>query len=108
MDEKEYDTVIGLLKLKSMNKSQTPHVKSKKTLKQKRILERVFQITSYPSSITQQDISIILNIPQRSVQIWFQNARHKLKNRTNKDELLDDNNEIPPSVLFKLVNDNKI
>lgn len=105
MDEKEYEAVIGLIKLNGTGGLRTDRNKKKKNRRQKRILECVFGLTSYPSAVTQQDLSILTKLPTRSVQIWFQNARHKTKSR--QSELNDDNNEIPASVLLKILNMHK-
>lgn len=102
MEEKEYEAIVGLIKLNCMSKCRNNQLKKKKSQRQKNILERVFKITSYPSAITQQDLSILLYIPPRSIQIWFQNARHKIKCNF-EDELKDDNNEVPASVLCTIV-----
>lgn len=105
MNEKELEAIIGLLKLGNKKKIfYDSKTKLKKNIKQRKVLEAIFKITSYPSSITQQDLSILLRIPQRSIQIWFQNARHKMKNTQLEGScFIDENNDIPVSILYKII-----
>ncbi|KAK6089656.1 hypothetical protein P3W45_001422 [Vairimorpha bombi] len=110
MIEKEFDALVGILKLGNRKKTHCDtKTKLKKNIKQKKVLETIFKMTSYPSSITQQDLAILLQIPQRSIQIWFQNARHKMKNiNANGECFIDDNNDIPVSILYRIIFDKEL
>lgn len=87
MKEKIYDAAMGLLKL-SMLKSKPFRVdrKIKKSAFQIKVLERVFALTALPSTSMQTDLALLLKIPQRSVQVWFQNARQARKKRCLREE----------------------
>jgi hypothetical protein len=82
MSEKIYEAAMGLLKLAMMkSRAFIAGKKTKKSMFQVRVLEEVFAITELPSTPTQLDLALLLKIPQRSVQIWFQNARQIKKRR---------------------------
>lgn len=73
----EGEAVVGLLKLKRMLQStHTAHPGYQyKTPLQIHVLSCVFEMTSYPSCRTRQDLAVLLNMSPRSIQIWLQNAR---------------------------------
>lgn len=74
--EKELEAVMGILKLKKgiMTQSGWPE-KVKKTPFQIKVLQEIFRVTEFPSTSTRKDLSLLLSIPQRSIQVWFQNTR---------------------------------
>lgn len=78
LTKNEIDALLGLFCLKNdrMIKKQVREEGYKyKSKLQIQLLERVFQITKYPSTNTRTDLAILLEISPRSVQIWFQNTR---------------------------------
>ncbi|KAI8585862.1 hypothetical protein BDZ88DRAFT_431319 [Geranomyces variabilis] len=59
-----------------------PEVKKKRRVllaSQLEILERSFAISQSPSNPVRADLAVQLEIPERNVQIWFQNRRAKYK-----------------------------
>jgi hypothetical protein len=48
---------------------------------QTKVLLRVFQKTAFPSAVVRNNLSKIIGIPSRNIQIWFQNQRQKLRQR---------------------------
>lgn len=88
MSEKIYEAALGLLKLATMkSRSFNAGRKIKKSIFQTKVLEAIFAKTSLPSTPTQLNIALLLKIPQRSVQIWFQNARQTKKRKQYSTEL---------------------
>lgn len=108
-DNKQLEAALGLIKLAMMkNSAFSMGKKIKKTLFQTIVLENVFNITSLPSAHTQFDLSVLLKIPQRSVQVWFQNARQlkKKKQRDTKAKCIEEFDEVydvPVARLVKLI-----
>ncbi len=82
--EKELEALMGILKLKRGNYSNLnwPE-KIKKTPFQIKVLQEIFKITEFPSTSTRKNLSILLSIPQRSIQVWFQNTRQAKKKQKN-------------------------
>ncbi|EOB11232.1 Homeobox protein HD-11 [Nosema bombycis CQ1] len=77
MNDIVYEAALGLLKLfYSNNESQT-----KRNKLQTSVLHSMFDITNYPSSSTQIDLSILLKMQIKSVKIWFQNARQQRRKK---------------------------
>lgn len=86
--EKELEAIIGILKLKKgMTQNTGWSEKVKKTPFQIRVLQELFKITEFPSTTTRRDLSLLLSIPQRSIQVWFQNTRQAKKKY--RDILID-------------------
>lgn len=86
--EKELEAVMGILKLKKgivMRPGWSEKVK--KTPFQIKVLQEIFKITEFPSTGTRKDLSLLLSIPQRSIQVWFQNTRQA--KRKHRDSLAD-------------------
>ncbi|KAI9144087.1 Homeodomain-like protein, partial [Paraphysoderma sedebokerense] len=55
--------------------------RSRLTREQTSVLKRVYSLTYFPDKATKEQLSKELNIPVRTIQIWFQNQRqyHRLK-----------------------------
>lgn len=73
--EKELQALSGMVKLRYIDKFKRKYSKFKKSAFQIKVLKSVYSITSFPSSDTRKDLAILLSIPEKCVQIWFQNAR---------------------------------
>ncbi|KAI5150967.1 hypothetical protein ENBRE01_1812 [Enteropsectra breve] len=88
--ERELEAILGILKLKKGSiLTYTAHFteKIKKTPFQLKVLQEVFKMSEFPSTATRRDLSLLLSIPQRSVQVWFQNTRQaKRKYKENLAE----------------------
>lgn len=80
MSEKVYEAAMGLLKLSFLKKDRKAG-KIKKNEFQTQVLQSIFALTSHPSASTQIDLAILLNMPIRSIKIWFQNARQQKKKK---------------------------
>lgn len=66
------DGVVGLIKF--MN--QTKNLVKKKTHFQRAVLEAIYEITQYPNKSTKENLSLILNLDCKVINIWFQNRRN--------------------------------
>ena len=74
--ERELEAVIGMLKLrKSFMWRPSYSEKIKKTPFQIKVLQELFKVTAFPLTATRKDLSLLLSIPPRSIQVWFQNTR---------------------------------
>lgn len=80
------DPLLGLLKLRYDNRTDTRDEKIRKTDLQTAVLLRLFNLTNFPCTTTRENIAIFLGLPQRSVQIWFQNRRQATR-KTNRTHL---------------------
>lgn len=110
MSEKVYEAAMGLLKLSFLKKDRKIG-KVKKNEFQTQVLQSIFELTSHPSASTQIDLAILLNMPIRSIKIWFQNARQQKKKKMltsgnlDYDELVNDEmNNVPVSSIVEIVN----
>lgn len=54
----------------------TPH--------QTRLLHKVLEETYFPTAAQRESLSRLLQVPQRTIQIWFQNQRQKAKHQQNQ------------------------
>ncbi|ORD97945.1 HD4 [Hepatospora eriocheir] len=76
IDERCVDALLGLLKLKSMKNANTNRPKyTRKTDLQKRVLDRVFKIIQRPNNELKENLSLILSLDPKIIQIYFQNKR---------------------------------
>jgi len=82
--KRELYALMGILKLKNTGKFDEQNVKFKKSAFQTKVLEHVYEITCFPSSITRKDLAILLSMPEKSVQVWFQNSRQANKRLKNQ------------------------
>lgn len=81
----EADAICGLLKFTGLRKKkQLVGEKVKKSQLQQNVLKQVYEITNFPSTETRNELALLLGIPQRSIQVWFQNRRQIT--RKNKDK----------------------
>lgn len=92
--EKEIQAVMGIMKLRNTWKFDEQTIKFKKSPFQTKVLERMFGITNFPSSATRKDLSLLLSMPEKSIQVWFQNARQankrmKISSRGENSEIYD-------------------
>lgn len=53
---------------------------------QTKILKKVLQKTAFPSIKVRNNLSKLLNVPSRNIQIWFQNQRQKAKQKLSDDD----------------------
>lgn len=83
--EKEVQALMGIMKLRNVGKFKEQTVKFKKSLFQTRVLEGVYEITNFPSTSTRKDLAILLSMPEKSVQVWFQNSRQANKKTRNQN-----------------------
>lgn len=71
------DSIIGILRLKNSQKRDFNVEKIRKTSLQKRVLLEVYKLTDFPSTNTREELALLLGLPHRSIQVWFQNKRQK-------------------------------
>lgn len=76
MAENEAIAIIGLLKF---TQKKNDILSKPKNMFQTELLTRVFNLNKFPSEIVKQDLSIILSLSYKSIQIWFQNKRQRSK-----------------------------
>lgn len=65
---------------KSKRESKKP--RTRMTGDQIKALMGCFQDNPFPSTLAREELSRVLSISPRTVQIWFQNQRQKTKNQT--------------------------
>lgn len=114
------DSLVGILKLRYENENLFSNDKIRKTDLQTSALIELFKISNFPSTETREEIAILLGLPQRSVQIWFQNRRQQYKKVNKEDPVAKyqeaehhnfpqvqpvhiDTNEIPTSVIVDVI-----
>lgn len=80
------DSIIGMLRLKNTTKKEFSNDKIRKTTLQKKVFQEVFEVTDFPSTNAREELPLLLRLPHRSIQVWFQNKRQKSrKNNEEKD-----------------------
>lgn len=112
MDEKIYEAAMGLLKLSMMgSRPFKMDGKIKKSAFQTKVLERIFAVAPLPSTSMQTDLALLLKIPRRSIQVWFQNARQARRRKRGsvgkENGLVDSNDFHDMSVesMVRIIND---
>ena len=104
---RELEALLGILKLRKGYEHGLQRVieKVKKTPLQKTVLRKLYSITHFPSTSTRSDLSLLLGIPQRSIQVWFQNTRQADKrNPEDLQKIIDhEPDDIPVDVLLNIV-----
>ena len=106
---RELEALVGILKLKKGNAHSQNRVseKIKKTPFQLKVLRELYKITHFPSTTTRNDLSLLINIPQRSIQVWFQNTRQanrRLSNEFVRNSYEIEPDDIPVSTLMEIIN----
>ncbi|KAF7684560.1 Homeobox protein HD-4 [Astathelohania contejeani] len=98
LNHNECEALIGIMKLRNhLSRSSNQLNYKYKSNVQLRMLEKIYDITKYPSTSTRTNLAILLNIPERSIQIWFQNVRQMDRERqmqsfsTNQSNFISDN-----------------
>jgi|UPI0006EB0938 hypothetical protein len=94
-DEKRLEAALGLLKLKNRTKSE-----GKKSPYQNLVLRRIYNIIKYPSQQTQKDLSIFLNLGEKSIKLWFQNERQSENKSTLRNGFVGF--EMSPLILYRI------
>lgn len=93
MKELLADSIIGILRLRNFQRREFSVEKIRKTSLQKRVLQEVYELTDFPSTNTREELALLLGLPHRSIQVWFQNKRQK--------------NRKMPCIIDKVTLDNK-
>ncbi|EOB13264.1 Homeobox protein HD-8 [Nosema bombycis CQ1] len=79
-DEKVIQAALGLVKLGRNEMTISSGIRGcKKSLFQNMVLREVFKLTMYPSPQTKIDLSILLNLSEKAIKVWFQNERQNEK-----------------------------
>lgn len=81
-DVKEMNAALGLLKLTRDGREDgdEPDTRTRKTMFQMMVLKEVFKMTAHPSTLTKADLALMIKLPLKAVQIWFQNERSRKEN----------------------------
>ncbi|KAI8346896.1 hypothetical protein EDC96DRAFT_468244 [Choanephora cucurbitarum] len=74
----------------SDREGSTPRKRTRATPEQLAILEKSFDLNPSPNSRVREQLSRELGMSERSIQIWFQNRRAKVKNVAKKTTMLQD------------------
>ncbi|RCH78439.1 hypothetical protein CU098_001539, partial [Rhizopus stolonifer] len=67
-----------------------PRKRTRTSPEQLAILEESFNLNPSPNSRTREQLSLQLGMPERSIQIWFQNRRAKVKNQAKRTMQVQD------------------
>ncbi|ELQ75703.1 Homeodomain-like protein [Trachipleistophora hominis] len=95
MKELLADSIIGILRLRNSQRHEFGLEKIRKTSLQKRVLQEVYKLTDFPSTNTREELALLLGLPHRSIQVWFQNKRQKNRQTSSiseKDSLINKEN----------------
>ncbi|CAO3636234.1 unnamed protein product [Mucor hiemalis] len=68
----------------------TPRKRTRATPEQLSVLEKTFNVNPSPNNRVREQLSRELGMSERSIQIWFQNRRAKVKNIAKKSSMLHD------------------
>lgn len=66
----------------------TPRKRTRATPEQLAVLEKTFSTNPTPNSRVREQLAHELGMPDRSIQIWFQNRRAKVKNMAKRSSML--------------------
>ncbi len=81
--------------------------KVKKTPFQTAVLKELFSITKFPSTQMRRELSFLIDIPMRPIQVWFQNTRqsNRIERRLNGDDssLSNQSEEMQLLTLIKII-----
>ncbi|GAA5808470.1 hypothetical protein MFLAVUS_001861 [Mucor flavus] len=72
------------------DKLSTPRKRTRATPEQLSVLEKTFNVNPSPNNRVREQLSRELGMSERSIQIWFQNRRAKVKNVAKKSSMLHD------------------
>ncbi|KAM0672588.1 homeodomain-containing transcription factor [Ordospora colligata] len=108
LDVREMNCVLGLMKLMrdGEDEQQMGEVRTRKTVFQMAALKEVFKITAHPSKMTKMDLALMIKLPLKAVQIWFQNERSRKENleRSKMQAISKAKSEsIDPTRLFDVI-----
>ncbi|KAG2201254.1 hypothetical protein INT47_006757 [Mucor saturninus] len=67
-----------------------PRKRTRATPEQLSVLEKTFHVNPSPNNRVREQLSRELGMSERSIQIWFQNRRAKVKNIAKKSSILHD------------------
>ncbi|KAI8083402.1 uncharacterized protein B0P05DRAFT_489148 [Gilbertella persicaria] len=70
--------------------SHLPRKRTRATPAQLAVLEKTFSMNSSPNNRVREQLSRELGMSERSIQIWFQNRRAKVKNVAKRSSMLHD------------------
>ncbi|KAL6120660.1 hypothetical protein NUSPORA_02574 [Nucleospora cyclopteri] len=101
----EIEGFLGLLKLRRAEtiNAYSECIYTNKTPKQKKVLDEIFEITPYPGKQTRNNVSILLNLSNRKVQVYFQNLRmHMKKVPGNQPRLSEKGFEIDVEKIYQI------
>lgn len=103
--ERLIDPLLGLLKLRYDVRPDIRDEKIRKSDLQTSALLRLFNLTNFPCTSTREQIAIFLGLPQRSVQIWFQNRRQATRknNRTLLHTIIVEPDRITPRQIIEII-----
>ncbi|KAG1074672.1 hypothetical protein G6F42_025688 [Rhizopus arrhizus] len=82
--------VIPNDKESSVDSTSTPRKRTRATPEQLAVLEKTFNVNPSPNNRVREQLSRELGMSERSIQIWFQNRRAKVKNVAKKSSMLHD------------------
>ncbi|KAI9469697.1 MAG: hypothetical protein EXX96DRAFT_491710 [Benjaminiella poitrasii] len=74
----------------NISKENSSRKRTRATPEQLAILEKTFVINPSPNNRLREQLSHQLNMSERSIQIWFQNRRAKVKNVAKRNSMLHD------------------
>lgn len=67
-----------------------PRKRTRTSPEQLAILEKLFSTNPSPNNRIREQLSLQLGMPERSIQIWFQNRRAKVKNQAKRSAQMQD------------------
>ncbi|CAD26206.1 similarity with homeobox domain-containing protein [Encephalitozoon cuniculi GB-M1] len=106
-DVREMNAALGILKLarEGRGDSDEPDTRTRKTTFQMMVLKEVFKIAPHPSTLTKADLALMIKLPLKAVQIWFQNERSRKERggRLGKRTRGGKSESIDPVRLFKVI-----
>ncbi|KAG5859563.1 homeobox domain-containing protein [Encephalitozoon hellem] len=79
---RELEAALGLLKLSGFQMNRYCAGKQmRKTRLQTCVLNKIFEISKFPSSKTIIDLALLINVHPKSIQKWFQNTRQAIRKK---------------------------
>lgn len=74
----------------NIDSNNAPRKRTRATPEQLAVLEKTFNVNPSPNNRVREQLSRELGMSERSIQIWFQNRRAKVKNVAKKSSMLHD------------------